>query len=226
MSPTESLPHSLTVPRPLNPVLYPVPQVNERLLPLPLYIPEAGLAVHARDSATRLAMDTGLELWIQRGHLEFVEPEAEVTVTKGLCGPKALTPLGTPQLEPGSFQASWQEAGSCSSEWPSCPANLRARYAGPKACGQLSELTGPFAACAWTLPVGPFVDSCVEELRSDNGSLAVFCQALAAVTRACQTIDIPVGTWRGPDFCGELETDGKEKGGSWAQEHCVQLHRL
>ncbi|TEA42665.1 hypothetical protein DBR06_SOUSAS1610171, partial [Sousa chinensis] len=77
-------------------------------------------------------------------------------------------------------------------------------YAGPKACGQLSELTGPFAACAWTLPVGPFMDSCVEELCSDNGSLAVFCQALAAVTRACQTIDIPVGTWRGPDFCEQF----------------------
>ena len=37
---------------------------------------------------------------------------------------------------------------------------------------QLSELTGPFAACAST-SVGPFVDSCVEKQRTANGSLAV-----------------------------------------------------
>lgn len=35
-----------------------------------------------------------------------------------------------------------------------------------------------------------------------------------------------VGTWHGPDFCGELEGDSKEKCGSWVQECCVQLHRL
>lgn len=79
------------------------------LLPLPLSVPEAGLAIHARGSASRLAMDIGLELQIQDGHLELVVPEAEAMVTRGLCGPEALTPLGMLQLEPGPFQASWQE---------------------------------------------------------------------------------------------------------------------
>lgn len=120
--------------------------------------------------------------------------EAKVTVIGGLCGPKTLTPLGTPQLEPGPFQFSWQEARPCSSECPGCPVHPRARYIGPKACGWLSELlTGPFAACAWTVPVGPFVDSCVKELYEANGSLVVFCQALAAFAQACEAIDIPVG---------------------------------
>nr|XP_051692059.1 alpha-tectorin [Oryctolagus cuniculus] len=175
--------------------------VNGHLRPLPLSVPEAGLAVHSWDSATRLAMDTGLELWIQDGRLELTVPEAEVSVTRGLCGPEALTPVGTPQLEPASFQASWQEAGPCGSPWPSCPVHLRARYAGPEACGRLSALTGPFAACAWTVPVGPFVDACVEELCAAHGSLPVLCRALAAFVRTCQAMDIPVGTWRGPGFC-------------------------
>ena len=55
---------------------------------------------------------------------------------------------------------------------------------------------------------------------------AVICQALAAFTRGCQATDIPVGTWHGPDFCGKLEGDIKEKCGSWDWERCVQLHRL
>lgn len=78
-------------------------------------------------------------------------------------------------MPPGAWAApgSWQEVGPCRSEWTSGPAHRRARYAGPKACAQLSELTDPFAAWAWTLPVGPLVDSCVEELRAANESLAV-----------------------------------------------------
>lgn len=97
----------------------------------------------------------------------------------------------------------------------------RARYAVPKTCGQPSELMRPFPACACTLPV------CGQAVwRNGVQQCAVICQAPAAFTRVRQATDIPVGTWRGPDFCGELEGDSKEKRGSWDRGCCVQLHRL
>lgn len=71
-------------------------QVNGHLLLLPLSLPEAGLAVHSQGSAICLVTDTGLELWIQDGYREPTVPEAEVTVTRGLCGCDALTPLDAP----------------------------------------------------------------------------------------------------------------------------------
>lgn len=57
------------------------------------------------------------------------------------------------------------------------------------------------------------MDSCVKELCAANGSLPVLCQALAAFAWACQATDIPVGTWHGPAFCGELEGGSNEMAG-------------
>lgn len=60
-------------------------QVGGDLLALSISVPEAGLDIHSGHTATCLAVDMSLELWIQDGHLELTEPEAEVAVTRGLC---------------------------------------------------------------------------------------------------------------------------------------------
>ncbi|XP_059522530.1 IgGFc-binding protein [Myotis daubentonii] len=134
----------------------------------------------------------------------------------GLCGnfngnwsDDFVLPSGTVAPSVDAFGAAWRAPGSSQGcgegfgpqGWPVCSAEETAPYESIKACGQLRDPKGPFAACHPVLSPSEYFRQCVFDLCAHKGNGTFLCRSLAAYTAACQAANKAVKPWRTDSFC-------------------------
>ena len=127
-------------------MLHPAPTAERTPASSAASLPEAGLAVRTRYSVAHLAMDTGLELWIQDPHLE-----AQVAVVGGMHEPKALTPLG--DMPAGAWAAPGRRAGGRALQLRMVqpPGPQEGQIGGPQGLQAALRTNGPLCSLSlWT----------------------------------------------------------------------------
>ena len=136
----------------------------------------------------------------------------------GLCGnfngnwsDDFVLPSGTVAPNADAFGAAWRAPGSSQGcgegfgpqGWPVCSAEETAPYESVKACGQLQDPQGPFAACHSVLSPSEYFRQCVFDLCVHKGNSSFLCRSLAAYTASCQAAGKAVKPWRTNSFCCE-----------------------
>ncbi|XP_054436763.1 IgGFc-binding protein isoform X2 [Pteronotus mesoamericanus] len=134
----------------------------------------------------------------------------------GLCGnfngnwsDDFVLPSGTVAPSVDAFGAAWRAPGSSQGcgegfgpqGWPVCSAEETAPYESIKACGQLRDPQGPFAACHAVLSPSEYFRQCVFDLCAQKGNSTFLCRSLASYTAACQAAGQAVKPWRTNSFC-------------------------
>nr|XP_023420897.1 LOW QUALITY PROTEIN: zonadhesin [Cavia porcellus] len=120
----------------------------------------------------------------------------------------SLKPNGSPALDDEELGNSWQsaedEGREClpdQADFPLCDVALKSTISGPRFCGSLMDLRGPFETCLLHLKASLFFDNCVSDLCNFQGLPVMLCAHLSAMTAACQDAGYPVKPWRRPQFC-------------------------
>ncbi|KAL7982948.1 hypothetical protein Chor_013554 [Crotalus horridus] len=72
---------------------------------------------------------------------------------------------------------------------------------GTKACGVLSDPTGPFSACHAAVSPAPFQEGCIYDLCALFNDTELLCQALEAYAQLCQEEKVDLGRWRQETGC-------------------------
>ncbi|XP_016064626.1 PREDICTED: IgGFc-binding protein [Miniopterus natalensis] len=134
----------------------------------------------------------------------------------GLCGnfngnwsDDFVLPSGTVAPSVDAFGAAWRAPSSSQGcgegfgpqGWPVCSAEQTEPYESIKACGQLRDPNGPFAACHAFLSPSEYFRQCVFDLCAHKGDSTFLCRSLTAYTAACQAAGKAVKPWRTESFC-------------------------
>ncbi|XP_034292514.2 zonadhesin [Pantherophis guttatus] len=77
-----------------------------------------------------------------------------------------------------------------------CTPEQLASVNGTKACGALSDPSGPFSACHAVVSPAPFQESCVYDLCALFNDTELLCQDLEAYAQLCQEQKVDLGPWR------------------------------
>ncbi|XP_060098771.1 uncharacterized protein LOC132574434 [Heteronotia binoei] len=176
--------------------------------------PTPGVQISSSGFYTVVSADFGLRVKFDGDHqVELTLPSPYQGHVCGLCGnynenPRDdfLNPDGELEPDSTSLGNSWQVANhtSCSSgsgSGPSCTEEEKEVAQSSSFCGLLTDATGPFRHCHGTLEPTSHFTSCVYdqcELRLDPDSL---CRSLQSYADACQSLGVPVESWRNGTFC-------------------------
>ncbi|XP_053165007.1 zonadhesin-like [Hemicordylus capensis] len=174
--------------------------------------PTAGVEVKSSGFYRVVSMDFGLRVKFDGDHqVEVTLPSAYKGQVCGMCGnyngnpaDDFENPRGEVEPDSTSLGNSWlvSNHSSCSSgHGPECSEAEKEVAQSSRFCGLILDVTGPFRHCHGALdPTGHFTgclyDQCA--LHLDPGSL---CRSLQSYADACQSLGVPIETWRNATFC-------------------------
>ncbi|XP_058036266.1 zonadhesin [Ahaetulla prasina] len=92
---------------------------------------------------------------------------------------------------------------------------------GTKACGALSDPSGPFSACHAVVSPAPFQESCVYDLCALFNDTELLCQDLEAYAQLCQEQKVDLGPWRQKIGCCEYPRPWHGRGVGGAVLNCL-----
>nr|XP_035136782.2 zonadhesin isoform X3 [Callithrix jacchus] len=84
---------------------------------------------------------------------------------------------------------------------PSCDSSLQSSMSGPRFCGRLVDMRGPFETCLLHMKATSFFDSCMFDMCSFQGLQHLLCTHMSTMTTACQDAGYAVKPWRELQFC-------------------------
>ncbi|KAM5236357.1 IgGFc-binding protein [Ctenodactylus gundi] len=182
-------------------------QVDGELVALP-FQPDSRLHAYLSGSDVVITTDFGLSLSFDGdSFVRLHVPAAYASALCGLCGNYNKDPADDLKVVDGN-PAGWQVGGvpGCGECVPGpcpdpCTPEEQKAFAGPEACGIISNPEGPLAPCHSLVPPAHYFEACLLDACQAQGHPGGLCPAIAAYVAACQAAGAEIGEWRRPDFC-------------------------
>ncbi|KAM4703004.1 IgGFc-binding protein [Rhinophrynus dorsalis] len=191
-------------------------KVDGEIHKLPLSLEDGSISVNQEGNNIVLQTDFGIKvLYDTVYHVVLNVPSSYKGKMGGLCGnfngdktDEFQLPNKQISKNVNEFGVSWKVkitgakcSDDCGDRCPVCDEAKIQPFKALSSCGMITNPAGPFKACHSKIsPVEYFnhctYDSCVAEGKDD-----ILCKSLQAYAAACQTLGVPIPSWRSPTFC-------------------------
>ncbi|XP_010612839.1 IgGFc-binding protein [Fukomys damarensis] len=182
-------------------------QVNGEFVALPFQL---GSHLQAYVSGNDVVVTTDFGLSLSFDGNSFVRlhvPAAYAGALCGLCG-NYNKDSSDDLAEVKGNPSGWQVGGDpgCEECVPGpcpnpCTPEEQESFAGPDACGVISDPDGPLAPCHTLIPPEQYFEACLLDACQAQGHLGGLCPAVATYVAACQAAGAQLEEWRRLDFC-------------------------